>query len=646
MLAAVFLGLMTLLSGCGGGGVASNTAEPLVVLPGTATLYYGYPTVFTISGGRKNYTVYSSDSAILPVSSNVADNTFVASASNVATDTEVTLTVRDSDGKQATVAVTVKPATLVGTSITVTPEADSGMGCAPAVCSGGYGLVSVRLLQFSGVSNHSLRFEVMHGDFEFVDGATTRASIDVTTDQIGYALARIKAKTDAPTQFALLKVTDLVNGSSQQTSFTIAQYTSGTGILSVVPETHTIQAYWKGECSSGVKVDYLIHGGTPPYTVQSTSTGVATVYPNTVLTNGAGFTATTKNGFCPGTATIDIKDATGRVIQATLENKEGTETVTLPTPAAFFTTAPADVTVAAGSSANFVIGGGATPYYASSSDTTVATATIASSILTITGVASGTATITVMDSAGASKTIKVTVTGGTTGGTSPTVLWTIPSSNQTNVSTTASALAKFSTSMDPLTLTSGSILARNVTDNSVIQVNSITQNTPDTYTVNICDSNYYSTCGSGSALWAGKTYEITFTNSIRSSAGVQLTSYTFSFTTGGGTTDTTPPTVVYTIPNNGATAVDAGSPMITIKFSEAMDSNTVNNAAITYVGGTTPPTGFTVSRVADDLYTLSSPTLLANTTYTVTISNSVRDKAGNFMVSPYAFSFTTSTVGP
>jgi len=155
-------------------------------------------------------------------------------------------------------------------------------------------------------------------------------------------------------------------------------------------------------------VDYIIHGGTPPYTVQSTSTGVATVSPGTVLTNGAGFTATTHANFCPGTATIDIRDATGRVIQATLENKEGTHDVTSVTPA-FFVTAPATLNVAVGSTPSYAIGGGTSPYYASSSNIAAATVVLDGSLLTINGVASGLATITVVDTAGASRTIAVTV---------------------------------------------------------------------------------------------------------------------------------------------------------------------------------------------------------------------------------------------
>ena len=408
---AAFLGLMTLLSGCGGGGASSSNALALTVNPVAAVAYNGIPVTFYITGGAKPFYVTSSDTAAISVDRNVPDESFVINANNVSADTPVTLTILDSNGATTPIAVTVKPA-LVTNTLTVTP--DPGTACGTSVCSGMQATVSAQLKNMSAIlANRTVRFDVVQGDYQFITNASGTSfadSITTTTDQSGNAVVRLKANTNAPTQYAILKVTDVAGGSFMQTTFTIAQFTDGTGILSVVPATHTITAYYKGDCSSGVKVDYIIHGGTPPYTVQSTSTGIATVSPGTVLTNGAGFTATTHNAFCPGTVSIDIRDATGRVIQATLENKEGTNTVTPPPTVAFFTTAPAAVTVAGGATASFTVGGGTSPYYASSGNTAIATASIAGTTLTITGVASGgPVNITVADSAGATKTIAVTV---------------------------------------------------------------------------------------------------------------------------------------------------------------------------------------------------------------------------------------------
>ena len=397
------------LSGCGGNDSLLDPA-PLDVSPSDAVAYNGNPVTLYISGGVEPYTVTSSNSAVIAVPYSVADTTLVFDANNVAEDTPVNLDVRDSEGTLATAAITVKPS-VINNTLTVTPDpATPGTGCAPAVCSGLTALVTVQLKNMATpLVSRLVKFEVVEGDYQFITNASATTFANTTTaatDQNGFAHVRIRANVNAPTQYAILKVTDVDGGSVLQTTFTIAQYTNGQGILSVVPDTHTITAYYDGTCSSGARVDYLIYGGTPPYTVTSTSTGIATVSPSTVQTNGAGFTATTQNAFCPGTATFSIRDATGRLITATLENKEGSAAVPV---IAFYTTAPSAVTVAAGATASFAVGGGSSPYYASSSNTAIATASISGASLIINGVASGTATVTVSDSKGSTKSTTVTV---------------------------------------------------------------------------------------------------------------------------------------------------------------------------------------------------------------------------------------------
>jgi len=411
LVTAALLGIMTLLSGCGGGGATAGNAA-LAVSPSDAVAYNGNPVTLYISGGAKPYTVTSSNSAVIDVPNSVGDSTVVFNASNVSADTPVTLTVSDSKGVRALSAITVKPA-VINNNLTVTPDpAAPGTGCGSAVCSGLMATVSAQLKNMATpLANRSVRFDVVEGDFQFItnSGATTFANtITTTTDQNGNAHVRLRANVNAPTQFAILKVTDVEGGSVLQTTFTIAQYTDGAGILSVVPETHTITAFYKGDCTSGVRLDFIIHGGTPPYTVQSTATGVATVSPSSVLTNGGGFTATTQNGFCPGTAIIDIKDATGRVIQATVENKEGTNAVPPIVTVPFFITS-STVTVAVGANATVTAGGGTAPYSVTSNNLAVASASIAGSTITINGVSTGSATVTVTDAVGATRAIAVSV---------------------------------------------------------------------------------------------------------------------------------------------------------------------------------------------------------------------------------------------
>jgi len=384
--------------------------------PGIAVAYNGNPVTLYIKGGTTPYTVASSDNTVINVPNSVTGSTVTFDAANVAADTPVTLTVRDANSLPVTSVVTVKPS-VINNTLTVTPDpATPGVGCGTAVCSGMMATVSVQLKNMAiPLVNRNVRFAVLQGNYQFstnAGGTIFADTIDLSTDQNGYAYARIKVNTDAPTQYAILKVTDLDGGSALQTTFTIAQYTDGTGTLSVVPAKQTIKAYYKGECTSGVRADYIIHGGTPPYQVKSSMTGVATISPATVLTNGAGFTATTQGIVC-GEATFDIKDATGRVITATLDNVLGTNEVPEPVVVAFYTTAPTAVTLATTTgTASFKVGGGASPYYASSSNTGVVTvSTVASNgSFTVTGVAAGgPVVITLADSAGATKTFTVTV---------------------------------------------------------------------------------------------------------------------------------------------------------------------------------------------------------------------------------------------
>ncbi|MDP2828412.1 MAG: hypothetical protein Q8O37_07380 [Sulfuricellaceae bacterium] len=483
-LTALFLSFAVLLSGCGGGGASTDiNTQNMLVTPDSAVAYNGIPVTFHITGGMKAYHVTSSNSSVISLPYDVPGDSFVVNPSNVEADTDVTLTVMDATGYSQKLLVTVKPAPL-NNAFTITPVSAT---CGTAVCSGQQATASVTMKIGTDIQvGKKVQFDVIdYSAFSFISdtGALTKI-IEATTDQTGKAIVRLVANSGVPTQFALIRATDVSGGSYVQTTFTIVQFTNGTAVLSVVPPKHTITAYWKGTCSSGVKVDYLIHGGTPPYTVQSTSTGVATVSPTTVLKDGAGFTATTQNGFCPGEVTIDIKDATGLVIAATLENKEGAETVPVPDPIAFFTTAPAAVSVVAGGpTATFVVGGGTPSYYASSSDTSVALAFYTGSLV-ITGVASGTATITVMDSAGASKSITVTVTGGP--GTATGTALSLSSSAVTLSPAITSVNVLVSGGRAPYSVYSNAsaIVAASISGNTI----TITRLAPGTATITVVDA--------------------------------------------------------------------------------------------------------------------------------------------------------------
>jgi len=104
--------------------------------------------------------------------------------------------------------------------------------------------------------------------------------------------------------------------------------------------------------------------------------------------------------------------------------------------------------------------------------------------------------------------------------------------------------------------------------------------------------------------------------------------------TGGG--DSTPPTVILTSPADGATDVPVGT-NIMVTFSEKIDQTTAVPSSVTI----TP--SVSVTRAIDDSAVTLIPNsdLAYNTTFTVTVSTVIKDRAGNAMAQAFDFSFTT-----
>jgi hypothetical protein len=122
------------------------------------------------------------------------------------------------------------------------------------------------------------------------------------------------------------------------------------------------------------------------------------------------------------------------------------------------------------------------------------------------------------------------------------------------------------------------------------------------------------------------------------------------FDDGGGSTDTTPPTVTGTAPADGATGVSPGT-NVTTTFSEAMDAATINGSTLEVRGPAGNAVGATVSYdLATRTATLDPTNSLADsTTYTATVkggASGVKDQAGNALISDRTWSFTTATVPP
>lgn len=329
---------MTLLSGCGGGGASATPNIALSVDPAAANLYMGYPTTFTITGGRAPYSISAGDPSIhFTGSSNntlsINGNTFEVTVDNVNADTSVTLTVRDADGKSATTSVTVKPASLTN-SLTVTDPLNAGT----------QGQASVKATSTTGapLMGHKVRFHVTDqgaaygfvcnqtlGDCTAIDTDSNGRilTIETTTDQSGMAYAVTRADVGASTQYATIMATDMGTGYVLRKQFAIAGLalaalpTTATWDITGVGNGNTIagDGYKTLDCSGAVTAFY-VYGGTPPYTITTTAPNIVLVNgvtTTTVATSGGTFNAQaacSQTNPSSGTANIVIRDAAGAIL--------------------------------------------------------------------------------------------------------------------------------------------------------------------------------------------------------------------------------------------------------------------------------------------------------------------------------------------
>ncbi|MGB8524224.1 MAG: Ig-like domain-containing protein [Candidatus Acidiferrales bacterium] len=142
-------------------------------------------------------------------------------------------------------------------------------------------------------------------------------------------------------------------------------------------------------------------------------------------------------------------------------------------------------------------------------------------------------------------------------------------------------------------------------------------------------------------------YTATISTSAQSANGDALAGdFVWSFTA-GTTADTTPPTVIATLPVAGATSVPTNQ-TITATFSEAMDSSTITAngtfaLAVAGAGGATVPG--TVGYAGTTATFQPASPLAANTEFTATITTAAEDLSGNALAANFVWSFTTGA-GP
>jgi uncharacterized protein (TIGR03437 family) len=214
--------------------------------------------------------------------------------------------------------------------------------------------------------------------------------------------------------------------------------------------------------------------------------------------------------------------------------------------------------------------------------------------------------------------------------TPPTVISTIPAANAAGVPINSKITATFSEAMDPSTIGASTFtltLGGTPVAGAVTYIGTTATFTP------------------ASALATFAIYTATIRTGAEDLAGNALASnYVWSFTA-GVSAETTPPTVISTVPAAGASGVDVNT-LVSATFSEAMDPYTITTSSFNLRQGADSVVGTVTYNDKTAIFTPAAP-LALNASYTATLTTGVTDLAGNTFHSPFTWSFSTGVAaGP
>jgi len=206
----------------------------------------------------------------------------------------------------------------------------------------------------------------------------------------------------------------------------------------------------------------------------------------------------------------------------------------------------------------------------------------------------------------------------------PTVISTIPAGGATLVAVNTVVSATFSEPMNPLTLTNATFTVTGPGATPVAGVVSYSGSTA-TFTP--------------TAVLANSTlFTATITTGAKDPAGAALAAnFVWTFTTAP------PPTVVSTVPANGASVVPVNT-LVSATFSGPMNPATITGTTFTVTGpGTTPVAG--VVTYSGTTATFTPTAALANSTlFTATITTGAKDPTGAPLAANFVWTFTTTAL--
>ncbi len=226
---------------------------------------------------------------------------------------------------------------------------------------------------------------------------------------ISGGVAPYTVNTDTP---ALLSAS--VNGSTFTISATVGSSGSGSvsiadskgikvAVLVTVPASSALFSTAPSNLTLAIGTissSYSITGGVAPYTVTSTNPGLVGA---TVPTGSSSLTISALTGTSGGAASVIVSDS--KAAQLTIG-------VTVLSPTALFSTAPATLQILSGTTDFYTIFGGTAPYVVNSGNNTIARAVLSGTSLAISGLVPGNQTVAISDAKGAVIAIDVTVNQG------------------------------------------------------------------------------------------------------------------------------------------------------------------------------------------------------------------------------------------
>jgi hypothetical protein len=439
-----------ILGSCGGGGVSSDTGVnvgPLAFVPASGTLYANIPFTMTIAGGKKPYFITSSEQTLVPLNLTLNENSFQIIPKNpgvvdVGQDPKevparsIRFTVRDNAGTTVTTGDTsfkVLQNFITGYNLSIASlfacGVDStGKAVSAEACVGSESAIDLRPTT-NGVlyQNRALRFSINYGQFLFIDKnsnppnlavnsvtLTTSGSTATGGTESGSLRAFLRPLDNARTQYAGMRITDVVSGIYRDVDFVI-QVPAPTTMTVLPTEVGPIKGRDTSSCGAGSQ-DLLLTGGVPPYSIRTSQsiTAPSQLSAPGVFTVGVGFTSAPNCLSEPNG--VVVTDSSGQTVTIKVTTEVGTVVPAVP-----LNVFPLGLCLQDGLTASVAVTGGnalkvissSTPSLVTASPTTLSstsgTITLAAVGLAPTTPATGTAVqVRVDDGSGSGTTIAVT----------------------------------------------------------------------------------------------------------------------------------------------------------------------------------------------------------------------------------------------